>query len=75
MLYSNHQRNRAAHAAGIGVYMKTALLNLSKVFKIFETIMKYVLVAGWTVCLLTGGTIGIGAAIIGIIICAVTCLV
>lgn len=55
--------------------MKQAIISISKIIRIFETIMKYVLVGCWAVCLFVGGTVSIAAAIFGIIACVITCLV
>lgn len=55
--------------------MKQAIISISKIIRIFETVMKYVLVACWAVCLFVGGTVSIAAAIFGIIACVITSLV
>ena len=55
--------------------MKLTLYRIMRVVKVIETIMKYVLVACWAACLLSGGMIAIIAAAFGILACAVTCLI
>ena len=55
--------------------MKLTIYRIMKVVKIFETIMKYVMVACWAACLLSGGVTAIVAAAFGIVACALTCIV
>ncbi len=54
--------------------MKTVLSGLTKVFKVLEAVTKYAAVAAWGFCLFEGGLIAIGAAALGVLACAVTCL-
>ena len=55
--------------------MKMTLYRVMRVVRVFEAIMKYVMVACWAVCLLTGGMLAIIAAAFGIAVCAVSCLI
>ena len=55
--------------------MKLTLYKILGVVKVIEAIMKYAIVACWAVCLLSGGVIAISAAVLGILVCAVTCII
>ena len=54
--------------------MRLTLYKIMRVVRAFEEIAKYALVAGWAVCLLSGGAVAICAAVVGIFVCAVTCI-
>ena len=55
--------------------MSLTFYKITRILRVLEQIFKYVLVAGWAVCLFMGGTIAIAAAVLGILACAVTSII